>query len=83
MATLYVENIPDELYKALRQVARQQRSSIASVVVRLLEQNIATPSELRLRKKFLQRAMSLRSRLPLARKLFPSAEEMQREDRIR
>ena len=83
MATLYVDNIPDELYKALRQAARQRRSSIAAVVIRLLEQNIATPAELRLRKQFLQRGLSLRSSPPLAQRAFPAAEELQREDRAR
>ena len=38
MATLYVENIPDELYEALRERARQQRKSIAAEVLRLIEE---------------------------------------------
>ncbi len=37
MATLYVENVPDELYEALRKCARNQRRSIAAEVLELLE----------------------------------------------
>ena len=42
MATLYVENVPDEIYKALRKRARANRKSIAAEVIALLEQNIPT-----------------------------------------
>jgi plasmid stability protein len=37
MATLYVENVPDNLYKALRKRARSQRRSIAAEVIQLLQ----------------------------------------------
>ena len=37
MATLYVENVPDELYEALRKRARRNRKSIAAEVLELLE----------------------------------------------
>jgi plasmid stability protein len=33
MATLYVENVPDDLYEALRNRARSQRRSIAAEVI--------------------------------------------------
>ena len=36
MATLYVENVPDEIYKALRKRARANRKSIAAEVISLL-----------------------------------------------
>ena len=42
MATLYVENVPDELYEALRGLARQHRKSIAAEVLTLLEENVPT-----------------------------------------
>ena len=42
MATLYVENVPDDIYKALRKRARTNRKSIAAEVISLLEQNIPT-----------------------------------------
>ena len=32
MATLYVENVPDELYEAIRARAKQKRKSIAAEV---------------------------------------------------
>ena len=33
MATLYVENVPDEIYKALRKRAKANRKSIAAEVI--------------------------------------------------
>ncbi len=52
MATLYVENVPDEIYKALRRRARANRKSIAAEVISLLEQNIPTAAELKRRQEF-------------------------------
>jgi plasmid stability protein len=82
MATLYVENVPDELYEALRRRARAVRRSIAAEVVALLEQNIPTEKELRSRREITRKLMQLRSG-KLSQKRFPSTEEMQREDRAR
>ena len=83
MATLYVENIPDELYSALRQRARRNRSSIAAEVLSLLQQNVVTAAELKARDKFVQEVAALRTRRKPAGKSFSSTEEMQREDRLR
>lgn len=82
MATLYVENVPDELYEALRARAREGRRSIAAEVVSLLEQNIPTDKELRGRRNLVQKLRRLHSGKQ-SRKSFPSTEEMQREDRAR
>ena len=83
MATLYVENVPDTVYKALRERARKNRKSIAAEVIELLEQNIPTPEELRARREFARRMTEISSREPLSAGPFPSAEEMVREDRER
>ena len=83
MATLYVENVPDELYEALRDLARKHRKSIAAEVLTLLEQNIPTPRELKSRREFIRRLERLRSRPSGSSGSFPSTEEMQREDRAR
>jgi len=83
MATLYVQNVPDELYEALRRQAQQNRKSIAAELVSLLERNVPTPEELKLRRGFLRQARRLRSRRGSAAGPFPSSEEMQREDRRR
>ena len=47
MATLYVENVPDDLYEALRNRAKAQHRSIAAEVLALLEQNVPTAQELK------------------------------------
>jgi len=83
MATLYVENVPDELYEAIRARARENRKSITAEVLALLEAHVVTPAELLRRKTFLKRAAQLRSQDPGSRGPFPSSEEMQREDRAR
>jgi antitoxin FitA len=83
MATLYVENVPDEIYKALRKRARANRKSIAAEVISLLEQNIPTEAELKRRREFYDRMAELRARQPEGPGPFPSAEEMIREDRER
>ena len=83
MATLYVENVPDDLYEALRNRARSQRRSIAAEVIQLLEWNIPTDKVLRSRRKAFAELTKLRtSRTPLPGP-FPSSEEMIREDRER
>lgn len=83
MATLYVENIPKELYEALRGRARQRRRSIAAEVLALLEESIPTEKELKARQGFLRSLERVRSQKHLAGGSFSSTEEMQREDRAR
>ena len=83
MPTLYVENVPDELYEALRERARAHRKSIASEVLTLLEENVPTPEELSRRKAILTRALRMRSRKSPLPGPFLTAEEMLREDRAR
>jgi plasmid stability protein len=82
MATLYVENVPDNLYEALRRRAREHRRSIAAEVVSLLEENIPTEKELRRRRALFDKIQRLNSgKRPGG--VFPSTEEMIREDRDR
>jgi plasmid stability protein len=83
MATLYVRNVPEDLYEALRRQARQNRSSIAAEVLALLEQHIPTARELRSRREFIRRLQLLRSTPSPSAGPFPSTEEMLREDRRR
>jgi plasmid stability protein len=83
MATLYVENVPDDLYEALRERARQHRRSIDAEVLSLLGENIPTAQELRARQEFFRQLQHLQSRRPRSTGPFPSSEEMQREDRFR
>ena len=83
MPTLYVENVPDELYEALRERARESRRSMAAEVLTLLEENVPTTKELARRKELLHRVRKLHGRRPGSSGPFPTSEEMQREDRRR
>jgi plasmid stability protein len=83
MATLYVENIPDDLYEALRSQAKARRRSIAAEVLALLEANVPTARELKARHEWVRKLARLRQRQTGSGHGFPSAEEMIREDRER
>jgi len=83
MATLYVENVPEELYEALRTYSQAHRKSIAAQVIELIEENIPTKRELARRRQLVRLAAKIRREQPPPRGPFPSAEEMLREDRNR
>jgi plasmid stability protein len=83
MPVLYVENIPDSLYKALRKRARENHKSIAAEVIALLERSIPTAEELRQRRDFYTRMTDLRAQYSESSGSFPTVEEMVREDRNR
>jgi plasmid stability protein len=83
MATLYVENVPDELYEALRSRAKQNRKSIAGEVISLLQENVPTSQELERRRRLFEQVLKLRAGKPENPSHFPTTEEMQREDRER
>jgi hypothetical protein len=83
MPALYVENVPDELYRGLRQQARENRSSIAAEVISLLERNIPTTAEMKRRQQFYQRMAKFRTHHPESDGPVPTAEQLIREDRER
>jgi len=83
MPTLYVENVPPDLYEVLRMHAREHRKSISAEVLALLEENVPTAKELASRRELLNQARRIRARRPRAQDRFPSSEVMQREDRRR
>ena len=80
MPTLYVENLPEELYAALRSRARANGHSISAEVLSLLKQNVPTPRELARRRALLDRALRLQTRRAPSG---PTSEDMQRADRAR
>lgn len=83
MPTLYVENVPEDLYTALRARASEHRRSISAEVLALLADNIPTPEELSRREELLKLARKLRSRPVPPDSHHQTAEQMQREDRHR
>ena len=83
MPTLYVENVPADVYEAIRKRARENRSSIAREVLTALQEHFPTAEELKRRKRFVDAMARLRAEKPLSRGPFPTAEEMIREDRER
>jgi plasmid stability protein len=83
MATLYVENVPNDVYKALRKRAKKNGTSMAAEVIALLKQWVPTEAELKRRRRFYEQMKELSSKLPLTSGPFPTAVEMIREDRDR
>jgi DNA polymerase sigma len=83
MATLYVENVPDELYLSLRKRARENRKSIAAEIISLLERHIPTDAELKRRQQFYERMETFRTRKHSVRGPHQPVEAMLREDRER
>jgi plasmid stability protein len=81
--TLYVENVPEDLYEALRQRAKAENKSIAAEVISLLRTNIPTEAEIQRRMKLIDKMRRLQSRKSPRPGPFPSAVEMLREDRER
>jgi antitoxin FitA len=83
MATLYVNNVPEDRYEALRARAKANRRSIAAEVLTLLEQFVPTEAELERRNKAFRHAIKVMSSKPPGKGPFPPSEEMVREDRER
>ena len=83
MPTLYVENVPEDVYEALRARARGNGKSISAEVLALLAENVPTPAELARRFEVVTRMRKIRSRQSGKGGPFPSTEQMQREDRRR
>ena len=83
MATLYVENVPRELYEALRGRARQRHRSIAAEVLALLEESIPTERELKARQELLRKLLRSRSKKVQKSRSIVTTEQLQREDRSR
>ena len=83
MPTLYVENVPEDVYEALRARAQGNGKSISAEVLALLAENVPTPGELARRLEVVTRMRKIRSRRPGPAGPFPSSEQLQREDRAR
>jgi plasmid stability protein len=83
MPTLYVENVPEDLYEAVRSQAKGHRRSISAEVLALLAENVATPAELARREELVRVARKIRAERTPVKGPFATSEEMQREDRGR
>lgn len=83
MPTLYVENVPKDLYEAIRARAQRNRTSIAAEVLSVLAESVPTPGEIARRKALIEQARRMRSRRSPAAGPFASTDEMVREDRRR
>src|ERR1017187_8974783 len=60
MPTLYVENVPEDVYEALRARAQGNGKSISAEVLALLAENVPTPAELARRREVVDRICKIR-----------------------
>jgi Arc-like DNA binding domain len=81
MATLYVENVPDDRYEALRERAKRNGRSISAEIIELLQQSVPTKADLQRRHEFYKTVLEFQKKKPLTPGPHPSAEEMIREIR--
>ena len=78
VSTLHVRNVPEPIYKALRQRARERGSSVSAETIRLLGR------ALRVDRPGLRELLDEIERArPVARKGSPAAADLVREDRDR
>lgn len=82
MATLYIENIPDDLYEALRDQAKRNRTSIAAEVTLMLEENVVTAQPRKARRLWVKKLEKLHALLR-GRGIEIPAEQLLRENRDR
>jgi hypothetical protein len=80
MPVLYLENVPDELYKRLERLAERRRETPAAEALHLLEKAVASAEEAEKVHAMLEEVR--RTRYPLAPGT-PDSVEMLREDRAR
>jgi plasmid stability protein len=81
MATLYVRDVPEDLYERLRSVAESDRRSIGAATVDILRRELAQESQ-RSTRELLARARAVRGRSRPA-KGSPTVAEDIRADRER
>ena len=81
MATLYVENVPDDVYQALRQRAKSERRSVAAEIILLLERTYPTARELKRRQEFVENLRKANATIRPLSTDGPTSTEMIREDR--
>jgi plasmid stability protein len=81
MPTLYVENVPKDLYEAIRKRAKKERRSLAAEVIEILEAAVPTEKELRRRREWVASLRKLDAVVPALSGDAPTSTEMIREDR--
>jgi plasmid stability protein len=83
MPTLYVGNIPKDLYEALHARARRRNRSMAAELIALLEESVPTEKELKSRQAFLRRVCRLRATKTLRSGSSSTTADLQNQDRLR
>jgi plasmid stability protein len=82
MPTVYVENVPEELYEALRARAVTNRRSIAAETISVLKASVPTSAELKRRTALFKQAEKIRRAQPKGVTAL-AAETIIRQDRQR
>jgi plasmid stability protein len=83
MATLHIENVPEELIEAIEERAKRNHTTIGDEVLHRLHLSFPSKSDLAKRQERMKRFLALQKSKPASEGPFPSAEQMIREDRDR
>jgi hypothetical protein len=83
MATLHLENVPDDLLEAIEDRASEEKTTVELAVLHVLSRMFPTKAQLAVRQDRMKRFLELQKATPPGEGPFPSAEEMIREDRNR
>lgn len=83
MPTLYVENVPADLYDALRLRAKSEGRSISAEVLKLLEEYVPGPAQLAQRRRAFEIAKKIRTNQAASASPRRSTEKALRADRSR
>jgi plasmid stability protein len=71
MATLYVRNVPEAQYEALRKRAKANHRSIAAEFIELLWDNVPTTPEMKARHEWIKKHARFPSKQVKSRRLTP------------
>jgi len=83
MATLQIENVPEELLEAIEARANKDKTSIEAAVLSVLSTMFPTKAQLAVRQERMRQFLELQKTKSPGEGPFLSAEEMIREDRDR
>lgn len=83
MATLHLENVPEDLLEAIQNRASEEKTTVEAAVLQILSKMFPTKSQLAVRQDRMKRFLELQRVSSPGEGPFPSAEDMIREDRNR
>jgi hypothetical protein len=83
MATIYVRDVPEDLYEAVKMLANEKRRSVSAQIIQLLEAGIRDAKRAESQARILDRIDRRRATMRPIRPGEPTSLDWLREDRAR